>query len=121
MYIGDAPYSTGHAEEKRDASFVNRTSALENAFTSSLGRCLASFGLHGTEFASAEELANALTNQTKPNKNNIEKEIDSQKTETKLNALYSKWQTENERIQEVFDTKAKTIKNNGGQNVKSSW
>ena len=38
-----------------------------------------------------------------------------------LNALYSKWQTENERIQEVFDTKAKTIKNNGGQNVKSSW
>ena len=63
LYIGDAPYSTGHAEEKRDASFVNRTSALENAFTSSLGRCLASFGLHGTEFASADELANALKNQ----------------------------------------------------------
>ena len=121
LYIGDAPYSTGHAEEKRDASFVNRTSALENAFTSSLGRCLASFGLHGTEFASAEELANALKDFDPRANNSIEKQIESQKTETKLNALYSKWETENERIKKVFDTKANTIKNNGGQNVKSSW
>jgi len=37
--------------------------ALENAATSSLGRCLASFGLHGTEFASAEEVGNAILNQ----------------------------------------------------------
>ena len=64
LYIGETPYATGHAEEKRDSSFINKTSALENMFQfSSLGRCLAAFGLHGSEFASAEELANALKQQ----------------------------------------------------------
>ena len=63
LYIGDTPYSVGHAEEIRDANFINKTSALENAATSALGRCLATFGLHGTEFASADELVNAVINQ----------------------------------------------------------
>ena len=36
--------------------------SLENASTSALGRCLAAFGLSGSEFASAEELVNALNN-----------------------------------------------------------
>ena len=31
LYIGETPYSTGHAEEKRNSNFVNQTSALENA------------------------------------------------------------------------------------------
>ena len=91
LYIGDTPFSTGHAEEKRNATFINKTSALENAFTSSLGRCLASFGLHGTEFASAEELANALLNQKQGSSDNLEKQIDEQKTQTKLNSSYSKF------------------------------
>ena len=121
LYIGDAPYSTGHAEEKRDASFVNRTSALENAFTSSLGRCLASFGLHGTEFASAEELANALLNQKQGSSDNLEKQIDEQKTQTKLNSLYSKFKTRQEEIEVLFKKKEESIKQNGGQNVKSGW
>jgi len=118
LYIGDAPYSVGHAEERRDSSFVNKTSALENAATSSLGRCLASFGLHGTEFASADELANALTQQKGNNQDSIEKEIEKQGTETKLNTLYSNWITKNEKIEELFKTKQESIKTNGGTNAK---
>ena len=100
------------------SSFVNKTSALENAATSSLGRCLASFGLHGTEFASADELANALTQQKGNNQDSIEKEIEKQGTETKLNTLYSNWITKNEKIEELFKTKQESIKTNGGTNAK---
>lgn len=55
--------ATGHAEEKRAASQINRTSALENAETSAIGRALAAFGLGGTEFATADEVANAIKQQ----------------------------------------------------------
>lgn len=55
--------ATGHAEEFRKASQINRTSALENCETSAIGRALACLGLGGTEFASADELANALVQQ----------------------------------------------------------
>jgi hypothetical protein len=52
--------ATGHAEEYRDSSKINKVSALENAETSAIGRCLASFGYAGTEFASADEVARAI-------------------------------------------------------------
>ena len=63
LYISDVIYSVGHAEEFRNSSFINKTSALENGSSSALGRCLAAFGLSGSEYASAEELVNALNNQ----------------------------------------------------------
>ena len=55
--------ATGHAEEYRKASTINKTSALENAETSAIGRALAAFGLGGTEFATADEVANAIIQQ----------------------------------------------------------
>lgn len=55
--------ATGHAEEYRKASEINRTSALENAETSAIGRALAALGLGGTEFASADEVARAISGQ----------------------------------------------------------
>ena len=55
--------ATGHSEEKRSASQINKTSALENAETSAIGRALAALGYAGTEFASADEVANAITQQ----------------------------------------------------------
>ena len=64
IYIKTKTY-TGMALEEFGSSFINRTSALENAETSALGRALAAFGLHGTEFASADELINAKMNQNK--------------------------------------------------------
>jgi len=54
---------TGHAEEDYADGFINSTSALENAETSAIGRALASAGYGGHEFASADELTNALKNQ----------------------------------------------------------
>lgn len=56
-------HSTGHAEEVRASSQINKTSALENAETSAIGRALAALGLAGTEFASADEVAEALRRQ----------------------------------------------------------
>lgn len=53
--------ATGHAEEYRSSSNINKNSALENAETSAIGRALASLGMGGTEFASADEVARAIT------------------------------------------------------------
>lgn len=48
--------ATGHAEEIRGSSQITDTSAIEVCETSSVGRALAMLGIHGGEFASAEEL-----------------------------------------------------------------
>lgn len=53
---GEKIIATGHAAEVWGQGNVNRTSALENAETSAIGRALAALGLHGGEFASANEL-----------------------------------------------------------------
>ena len=55
----------GHAEEVYDSSMINKTSALENCETSAIGRALASAGFGGTEFASADEVANAISQQNR--------------------------------------------------------
>jgi len=57
--------ATGHAEEYRAASSINKTSALENAETSAVGRALSFAGFGGTEFiASAEEMVMAIIKPT---------------------------------------------------------
>lgn len=64
--------ATGLAHEVRGSTNINKTSHVENCETSSLGRALAAFGLGGTEYASADEVANAITQQ---NSGPSEKEI----------------------------------------------
>jgi len=118
LYIGDTIYSVGHAEEFRNSSYINKTSALENASTSALGRCLAAFGLSGSEFASAEELVNALNNQGNSKQVSINEQIKKQTTETKLTALYTNWKKENDSIEKIFESQQKSIQTNGGQNAK---
>ena len=53
--------ATGHAEELRQASRINKTSAIENCETSAIGRCLgiAGYDLVG-QVATAEEVAHAV-------------------------------------------------------------
>ena len=51
--------ATGMAEEDRNVGNINKTSALENCETSAIGRALAAFGLHGGEFATANEVEGA--------------------------------------------------------------
>ncbi|MCK5236054.1 MAG: hypothetical protein KAR06_03630 [Deltaproteobacteria bacterium] len=54
---------TGHAEEQRNSTMINKTSALENCETSAIGRALAACGFAGTEYASANEVENAIHQQ----------------------------------------------------------
>ena len=55
---------TGHAMEKEGTSAINKGSYVEVCETSSIGRSLASAGYLGTEFASADEVATAIQNQS---------------------------------------------------------
>lgn len=47
---------SGHAEEVRGSSYITKTSAIEVCETSAIGRALASLGLHGGQYASANEM-----------------------------------------------------------------
>ena len=53
----------GHAYERENAGYINKTSHVENCETSAIGRALASAGYAGSEFASADEVANAIKQQ----------------------------------------------------------
>jgi len=129
LYISDTIYAVGHAEEFRNSSFINKTSALENCSSSALGRCLAAFGLSGSEYASAEELVNALNNQntntqSTTKKVSIEDEIKRQTTETKLTALFTNWKKDgnsDQEIEKLFQQQQQLIKKNGGQNNVNKW
>lgn len=68
--------ATGLAEEFRGKNIINTTSALENAETSSIGRALSCLSLGGSEYASANELENALAQQ----ENNSKQNNNSQRT-----------------------------------------
>jgi len=59
-------YYVGHAAERDNTGFVNKTSALENCETSAAGRALAFAGYGGGyAIASKEEVENAKTAQKK--------------------------------------------------------
>ena len=56
--------ATGHAYEKEGSSFINKTSHVENSETSAIGRALGMYGIGiDTSLASADEVANAVTQQ----------------------------------------------------------
>jgi hypothetical protein len=60
---------TGHAEEIIGSTMINKTSALENAETSAVGRALAFAGFStDASIASADEVANAIVNQNALNR-----------------------------------------------------
>ena len=98
--IGDRVVATGLAEEKRTASRINQTSALENCETSAVGRALAFCGIINDGIASAEEVAAAIEQQDK-------------KIQTALKALnaishagnFQKWISDNKTF--LADLKAK--------------
>jgi hypothetical protein len=53
----------GYAQETYNQGHINKTSAIENCETSAIGRALASAGFVGSEFASANEVENAIKQQ----------------------------------------------------------
>lgn len=61
--------AVAHAQEYRDSSYINKTSFVENGFTSALGRALGYLGIGiDTAIASADEVQTAVKNQPKDNK-----------------------------------------------------
>lgn len=61
---GETILGVGHAYEKENSTFINKTSYIENCETSAVGRALgmAGFGID-TSVASAEEVQNAIIQQ----------------------------------------------------------
>lgn len=56
--------ASAHSQEYRDSSYINKTSFLENGFTSALGRALGYLGIGiDVSIASANEVNNAVSNQ----------------------------------------------------------
>lgn len=56
--------STGHAYEKEDSSFINKSSYIENCETSAVGRALGFIGIGvDSDIASAQEVMNAEQQQ----------------------------------------------------------
>ena len=61
--------ASAHAQEYRDSSYINKTSFVENGFTSALGRALGYLGIGiDTSMPSAQEMQNAIHNQENPKK-----------------------------------------------------
>ncbi len=73
--------ATGYAYENETASYVNKTSYIENCETSAVGRALGMLGIGVDDnICSAEELVNAVTNQKKKDP---EKKVDTPAPEEK--------------------------------------
>jgi|TARA_R100000501_G_C2601524_1_gene98486 hypothetical protein len=58
--------ASGIAHENKDSNYINKTSFIENCETSAWGRALGNFGIGiDASVASADEIANAIKNETK--------------------------------------------------------
>ena len=93
--------ATGHAEEYRKSSQINGTSALENAETSAHGRALAALGIGGTEFASANEVQNAIHQQAEkphPRRGALEIAFKAVDSMASLQALWQNLSAEDKKI-----------------------
>ena len=71
--VDDKILATGIAYEKENSSFINKTSYIENCETSAVGRALSFLGIGiDTSIASAEEVQNAIKQQEKATKAQID-------------------------------------------------
>ena len=90
------PIATEFAEEYRGVGPVNKTSALENCCTSSIGRALAACGLSGGEYASSFEVDNAINNKAEAPAKPKEVAPPVNKVEEKSDDL-EQWVSENDK------------------------
>mgnify|MGYP003134621721 CR=1 FL=1 len=81
--------ASGHAHEVQNASYINKTSFVENCETSAWGRALANFGIGiDSSVASAQELSMALSQQnSKPVVKTTKKKMTSEVFDAMLNAI----------------------------------
>lgn len=99
----DRELSNGFAQEKEGASYINKTSYIENCETSAIGRALGNLGIGSDEnIASAEELANAVLNQNGQKR----EETDEQKNQKMIKSvdpdlLPSQTRTHEQRMEKI--------------------
>jgi len=114
----ETPIGVGHAEEIRGSSLVNKTSAIENCMTSSLGRALATAAaLHGGEMASVNEIEKADNNEKNINENKkeIKKDPPGHKEETE------KEEKDQEQWQKITENYLKNIDELKSQSMCMHW
>ena len=93
----DLPKTTGWAFEVDGVGMANKTSALENAETSSLGRCLANYTFSGNKRVSRSEMEKVARGQTPklPTRKFLDEAEALGKDIDKLRLLYSEAKTAN--------------------------
>lgn len=90
--------ASAHSQEYRDSSYINKTSFVENGFTSALGRALGYLGIGiDTSIASANEVQNAVKNQENDNKKWL--------TEAQFNATLKATKEQAEKVLSGFKMK----------------
>lgn len=90
--------ASAHSQEYRDSSYINKTSFVENGFTSALGRALGYLGIGiDTSIASANEVQNAVKNQDNDNKKWL--------TEAQFNATLKATKEQAEKVLSGFKMK----------------
>lgn len=78
--------ATGHAQEKEQSSYINKTSYVENCETSAFGRALGALGIGiDTSFATAEEVANAIKQQGDMKAQAKTKKVEDEKKADEMN------------------------------------
>ena len=98
----DGRYFTGYSQEKIGTSFINKTSALENAETSAVGRALAMMGIGVIDsIASVDELNKAKNRSKKPNRF-VDKVEYEYKSGVKNGKFYEGWVPVNDKDAPVF-------------------
>ena len=98
------PKATGYAFEVDGGQGANKLAALENAETSSLGRCLANLGMSGNKRASREEMQKA---SRVANKEDWLLEASKLDSVDKLRRLYIKAQGNGATAEELAEIKKK--------------
>lgn len=90
--------ASAHSQEYRDSSYINKTSFLENGFTSALGRALGYLGIGiDASIASANEVQTAVHNQEKDSRPWL--------TETQLNATLKGTPEQAKKVMATFKMK----------------
>lgn len=100
---GSRIIATGHAQEFRKASQINNTSYVENCETSAFGRALSCLGIGGMEFASANEVLNAIYQQSNPaavqeSIEDVIKEINKAESIDELMGIYKEASTKFDKV-----------------------
>lgn len=111
----DLPKTTGWAFEIDGGAGANKTSALENAETSSLGRCLANYSMSGNKRASREEMEKVQRETLQVKEpivmRNWQAEIDALKDRDAALQLFNEARTQKagQKILDAIENKGKEI------------